>query len=151
MPNTLHCKEQKDYFNLANIEVCGPEMSFSSQAARHNECVTAWLSLLGNFCMDADVAVHNLGDLKIHTQAHDVDCLHQKQPVSSKKCNQHFITFLLALPARAQPATGMHIVAENHVACCTSKQTKYVGLMKLTSVHKVPCCLHSVCQAVTCL
>ena len=26
--------------------------------------------------MDANVAVHYLGDLKVHTQAHDVDGLH---------------------------------------------------------------------------
>ena len=34
--------------------------------------------LLGNLRVDADIAVHNLSDLKVYTQAHDIDSLHHK-------------------------------------------------------------------------
>lgn len=41
--------------------------------------------LLGNLSMDADIRVHNLGDLKVYPQAHDIDCLRHRQLSVLKK------------------------------------------------------------------
>ena len=35
--------------------------------------------------MDADIRVHNLGDLKVYPQAHDIDCLRHRQLSVLKK------------------------------------------------------------------
>ena len=45
--------------------------------------------------MDADIGVHNLGDLKVYAQAHDVDSLHHNLYVWHMSC-------VVALPAASQ-------------------------------------------------
>lgn len=45
--------------------------------------------------MDADIGVHNLGDLKVYAQAHDVDSLHHTLYVWHMSC-------VVALPAASQ-------------------------------------------------
>lgn len=44
--------------------------------------------LLGNFGMNTNIAVHDLRDLKVYTQAHDVDGLHCRH-TSHHHTNDH--------------------------------------------------------------
>lgn len=60
--------------------------------------------LLWDFGVNADIAVHNLRDLKVYTQAHDVDSLHCRYT-----CHQHGMT-LYHTTDHTEAACGMYII-----------------------------------------